>query len=206
MMQLAQDAGRELNICVVEKGSEVGAHIISGAVFEPTPLDELFPDWRELGTPVSTAVSRDDVYYLAGDSASLKVPDLLIPRPMRNEGNYIISLGNLCRWLGDQAEAMGVNIFAGFAASEVLYEQGRVVGVATGDMGVAADGTPKEGYQAGYELRAPYTIFAEGCRGSLGKELARKFELRKHSDPQHYGLGLKEIWTVAQARHLNSAT
>jgi electron-transferring-flavoprotein dehydrogenase len=201
MMQLAQDAGRELNLCVVEKGSEVGAHIISGAVFEPTPLDELFPDWRELGTPVTTAVSRDDVYYLAGDSAFLKVPGLLIPRPMRNEGNYIISLGNLCRWLGDQAEAMGVNIFAGFAASEVLYEQGRVVGVATGDMGVAADGTPKEGYQAGYELRAPYTIFAEGCRGSLGKELARKFELRKHSDPQHYGLGLKEIWTVAPERH-----
>ncbi|MGI9309217.1 MAG: electron transfer flavoprotein-ubiquinone oxidoreductase [Gammaproteobacteria bacterium] len=202
LMQLAAAEDRELNVCIVEKGSEVGAHIISGAVFQTTPLDELFPDWAERGAPLGTPVSGDDVFYLTGVSKAIKIPSLFVPRPMHNKGNHIISLGDLCRWLGEQAEAMGVNIFPGFAASEVLYgDDGRVVGVATGDMGVSASGEEKGTYQAGYELRAPYTIFSEGCRGSLGKELERVFDLRRDSDPQHYGIGLKEVWSIDPALH-----
>jgi len=201
LMQLAQVSGLEINVAVVEKGSEVGAHILSGAVLEPTALDELFPDWAERGAPVKTAVTRDEFHMLRPGGVSLSVPGILIPPPMRNHGNYIISLGQLCRWLGEQAEALGVNVFPGFAAAEILYDQGRVTGVITGDMGRSASGEPKAGFQAGYELRARYTVFAEGCRGSLGKQLVAFYRLAEKSDPQHYGIGLKEIWTVDPAQH-----
>ena len=201
LMQLAGEAGRELNVCLVEKGSEIGAHILSGAVFEPRPLDELFPDWRERGAPVSVAVQRDEFHWLREGGGAFRVPEFFVPRPTRNHGNYIISLGTLCRWLGEQAENLGVNVFPGFAAAEVLYEGDRVVGVATGDMGRGADGEPKPGFEPGYELRAPYTIFAEGCRGSLGKQLMARYDLRAGADPQHYGIGLKEVWTIDPALH-----
>ena len=201
LMQLARDADKKLNVAVVEKGSEVGAHIISGAVFDPTPLNQLFPDWQQMGAPVTTKVAGDEVLFMNSSASALKVPSLLVPAPMHNKGNYIISLGNLCRWLGDQAEALTVNVFPGFAASEVLYQGGQVVGVATGDMGVSADGRHKQSYQAGYELRAPYTIFSEGCRGNLGKDLMRTFGLRDKSDPQHYGIGFKEIWSIKPEQH-----
>jgi electron-transferring-flavoprotein dehydrogenase len=201
LMQLSQEAGTELNICVVEKGSEVGAHILSGALLEPTALNELFPDWQERGAPVKTAVTGDDVYYLTSETAGSRVPGMFVPAPMHNDGNYIISLGELCRWLGEQAEAMGVNIFPGFAASELIFEDGRVAGVVTGDMGVAENGEHKPTYEAGYELRARYTIFSEGCHGSLGKQLMSQFELRKDADPQHYGIGLKEIWQIDTDKH-----
>jgi electron-transferring-flavoprotein dehydrogenase len=200
-MQLAAAAGREVSVAVVEKGAEIGAHIVSGAVFEPTALNELFPNWQELGAPVNTVVAGDDFLFLPGATGSLRVPQFLIPKPMHNHGNYIISLGDLCRWLGARAEEMGVNLFPGFAAAEVLYHDGQVAGVATGDMGRGRDGQPKSNFQPGYELRARYTVFAEGCRGSLGKELMRRYDLRRDCDPQHYGIGLKEVWTVDPARH-----
>jgi electron-transferring-flavoprotein dehydrogenase len=201
LMQLARESGTDLNVCVVEKGSEIGAHILSGAVFEPTALNELFPDWQSRGAPLKTPVTGDDVYYLTGQSRGFRIPDMFVPAPMHNDGNFIISLGELCRWLGAQAEEMGVNIFPGFAAADVIYEDGRVAGVLTGDRGVAQNGEHKPGFEAGYELRAKYTIFAEGCRGSLGKQLMHKFDLRNNSDPQHYGIGLKEIWTIDPAKH-----
>jgi electron-transferring-flavoprotein dehydrogenase len=201
LMQLAGEADVELNVCLVEKASEIGAHILSGAVFEPRPLDELFPDWRAQQAPVDVQVKRDEIFYLTGASGSWQVPELFVPRPARNEGNYVISLGKLCQWLGEQAEALGVNVFPGFAAAEVLYEGNRVVGVATGDMGRDAEGQPKPGFEPGYELRGKYTIFAEGCHGSLGKHLMSHFDLRADCDPQHYGIGLKEIWTVAPEKH-----
>ena len=191
-----------LSVVVVEKGSEIGAHILSGNCFEPTALDELFPDWKERRAPVRTAVKRDDVHYLTGAHRSLRVPGFFVPRPMHNDGNYIISLGRLCRWLGEQAEAMGVNVFPGFAASEVLYDaDGRVTGVATSDMGVDREGERKASYQAGYELLGKYTLLAEGCHGNLGKELVDRFDLRADADPQHYGIGLKEVWEVDPALH-----
>jgi len=207
LMQLANESGRELSVCIVEKGSEIGAHILSGAVFEPRPLDELFPDWRERGAPVTVPVSGDAFHYLINDSSNIRIPDFLVPKPARNHGNYIISLGELCRWLGDQAEALGVNIFPGFAAAEVLYngsddaQPGRVTGVATGDMGRDSSGEPKPTFEPGYELRARYTLFAEGCHGSLGKQLMDRYDLRAAADPQHYGIGLKEIWSVDPDRH-----
>jgi electron-transferring-flavoprotein dehydrogenase len=201
LMQLATESGTDINVCVVEKGSEIGAHIISGAILETVALDELFPDWQGRGAPVQTPVTRDDVFYLTGEQAATKVPGLFVPAPMHNKGNYIVSLSELCRWLGDQAEAMGVNIFPGFAAADVIYEDGSVAGVITGDMGVAENGEHKPTYEAGYELRARYTIFSEGCRGSLGKQLMQKFDLRRNSDPQHYGIGLKEIWAIDPAKH-----
>jgi electron-transferring-flavoprotein dehydrogenase len=201
LMQLAAEGGSELNVCVVEKGSEIGAHVISGAILEPSALNELFPDWQERGAPVKTAVTGDDVFYLTSEQNATKVPGLFVPAPMHNEGNYIISLGELCRWLGEQAEAMGVNIFPGFAAADIIYEEGRVAGVVTGDMGVAENGEHKPTFEAGYELRARYTIFSEGCHGSLGKQLMQKFDLRQASDPQHYGIGLKEIWTIDPAKY-----
>lgn len=201
LAQLARDKGRELNICLLEKGAEIGAHIVSGAVLESRALDELLPFWREQGAPPATPVMSDDFHFLLSARRSLKLPALFIPYPMRNHGNFIVSLGALCRWLGEQAENLGVNVFPGYPASEVLYENGRVAGVATGEMGRSRDGTEKQGYDAGIELRAPYTIFAEGCRGSLGKELMDRFELRKNSDPQHYGIGVKEIWRVPEDRH-----
>jgi len=203
LMQLSQEAGEELSVVVVEKGSEIGAHILSGNVFEPRSLEELFPNYQEQGAPVTTAVSGDNIYYFLGASKSLKLPGLFVPTPMHNKGNYIISLGRLCQWLGDQAEALGVNVFPGFAASETLYDgQGRVRGVATSDMGVDKDGQHKSTFQAGYELLAKYTIFAEGCRGNLGEELIDKFNLRKDADPQRYGIGLKEIWEIEPSKHV----
>ena len=201
LLQLAAETGRELNLCVVEKGSEIGAHILSGAVFEPRPLEELFPDWQDRGAPLRVQVTRDDFYLLTGEKGSWRVPDLFVPRPSRNHGKYVISLGELCRWLGEQAEAMGANIFPGFAASEVLYDGDRVVGVATGDMGRDRNGEPKASFEPGYELRAQYTIFTEGCHGSLGKQLMQRFDLREGADPQHYGLGIKEIWEIDPAKH-----
>ena len=201
LMQLAAEAERELNVCVVEKGSEIGAHILSGALFETRPLDELFPDWRERRAPITVPVTGDGVHFMSSGDGALRVPGFFVPKPARNHGNYVVSLGDLCRWLGDQAEALGVNIFPGFAAAEVLCEDGRVVGVATGDMGRDANGEPKPTFEPGYELRARYTLFAEGCRGSLGKGLMDQFGLREDCDPQHYGIGIKEIWTVEPEQH-----
>jgi len=201
LRQLAADEGREVSVCVLEKGPEVGAHILSGAVFEPRPLDELIPDWKEKGAPLNTPVSQERLLYLTA-KGSFGLPSGLLPREMRNHGNYIISLGNLCRWLGEQAEALGAEVYPGFAAAEVLYDEGgRVCGVATGDMGVAKDGHHKDTYQPGMELRGKYTLFGEGCRGSLTKTLFERFNLREGADPQTYGIGLKELWELAPDQH-----
>ncbi|HEX9877321.1 MAG TPA: electron transfer flavoprotein-ubiquinone oxidoreductase [Gammaproteobacteria bacterium] len=200
--QLAAAKGLEPSVCVLEKASQIGGHIVSGAVLEPRALEELFPDWRELGAPLSTPARDEAVHWLADERHAVGVPRVLVPRVMHNDGNYIVSLGRLCKWLAQRAEALGCDIFPGFAATEVCYDDGGcVTGVVTGDMGVAADGSAKPNFQAGIELRARRVIFAEGCRGSLGKDLERRFDLRAGRDPQHYGLGLKEIWSVAQARH-----
>ena len=202
LKQLAQASGQELDVCVVEKGSEVGAHILSGAVLEPRSLIELFPDWESRGAPLHTPVKNDIFYYLLGEQTGVPLPEIFIPAPTRNHGNYIISLGDLCRWMGEQAEAMEVNIFPGFAASEVLYDEaGSVRGVATGDRGVSASGEHKATYEAGYELLGKYTVFAEGCHGSLGKELMQHYDLRRDCDPQHYGIGLKELWEIDPHKH-----
>ena len=202
LMQLAGEAGKELSVCLVEKGSEIGAHILSGAVFEPTALNELFPDWRERGAPLNNPVTSDKAYYLPNAKTAIPVPSFLVPKDTHNQGNHAISLGNLCRWLGEQAEALGVNLFPGFAAAEVLYDdRGRVRGVATGDMGVNAAGEPKGAFEPGYELLARYTLFAEGCRGHLGKQLIRRFELDAASATQHYAIGLKELWDIKPGRH-----
>jgi electron-transferring-flavoprotein dehydrogenase len=202
LMQLAEKDGQEMNIVVVEKGSEIGAHILSGNVFEAKALQELYPDWQQRGAPLTVGVCGDDVHYLTSSAGSVRVPGLLVPSPMHNKGNYIISLGQLCQWLGEQAEAAGVNVFPGFAASEVLYDdQGRVRGVATSDMGIGKDGRQKDSFQAGYELLGKYTIFAEGCRGNLGEQLMQRFDLRSKADPQHYGIGLKEIWKIEPEKH-----
>ncbi len=200
--QLNESLAEPLSVVVVEKGSEVGAHILSGAVIEPTALDELIPDWKEQGAPLKTEVKDDHIYLFNNEKSAIKVPNLFAPKTMHNHGNYIASLGNLCRWLAEKAEAMGVEIFPGFAASEILYgENGEVVGIATGDMGVAADGSHKDGYMQGMELRAKYTLFAEGCRGHLGKQLIEKFALDKGKDAQHYGIGIKELWKVPAEQH-----
>ncbi|MGB5444264.1 MAG: electron transfer flavoprotein-ubiquinone oxidoreductase [Psychromonas sp.] len=202
LMQLAKEAGREVTVCVVEKGSEVGAHIFSGAVLEPRALNELFPDWKERGAPLNTPVSSDEIYLFKNAEKAQKIPNSLVPKTMHNEGNYVISLGNLCRWLGEQANAMGVDIFPGFAAAEILYhEDGSVKGIATGDMGVDADGNHKGGYMPGMELHAKYTVFSEGCRGHLGKELIEKYDLNQGVDVQHYGLGIKELWDIDPSKH-----
>jgi len=198
LMQLDES----LSVVVVEKGSEIGAHILSGNVFEPTGLNELFPDWQEKGAPVKTACTGDRVHYLTSETGAVPVPGFFLPRPMHNHGNYIISLGQLCQWLGEQAEAMGVNVFPGFAASEVLYDGGgRVAGVATSDMGIGKDGQEKDSFTPGYELLGKYTIFAEGVRGNLSEELMDKFDLRANADPQHYGIGIKEVWDIDPALH-----
>jgi len=188
---------------VVEKGSEVGAHILSGAVFEPRALNELFPDWKELGAPLNTPVARDDIFVLKNAESAQKIPDFFVPKTMHNEGNYIISLGNLCRWLAQQAENLGVEIYPGFAAQEALIdEQGVVRGIITGDLGVDREGNPKEGlYTPGMELRGKYTLFAEGCRGHIGKQLIKRYNLDSEADVQHYGIGLKEIWEIDPAKH-----
>ena len=200
--QLAERAGTAIEVCIVEKGAEVGSHIVSGAVIEPRSLEELFPDWRERGAPLETAVAADDFYWLSGERSSAKVPRVLVPSVMHNDGNYIASLGRLCQWLADQAEGLGCHLFPGFAAVDVIYDADeRIAGVVTGDMGVAEDGSHKPGYQSGYELRAKVVIFAEGCRGSLGQQLEERHALRSDCDPQHYGIGLKEIWTIDPEKH-----
>lgn len=203
LKQKAADAGKEISVCVVEKGSEVGAHILSGAVFEPRALNELFPNWKELGAPLHTEVKRDDIYMLKNADSAIKVPGLFVPKTMHNEGNYIISLGNLCRWLAQQAEALGVEIYPGFAAQEALIDENGVVrGIITGDLGVDREGNPKEGYYTpGMELRGKYTLFAEGCRGHIGKQLIKKYDLDSEADAQHYGIGIKEIWDIDPAKH-----
>ncbi len=202
LRQLSAETGRDVSVCVVEKGSEVGAHILSGAVFEPTALNELFPDWKEKGAPLNTPVTEDHIYYLLNDKSGIRVPGFFAPKTMHNEGNYIISLGNLCRWLGEQALELGAEVYPGFAAAEVLFhEDGRVKGIATGDMGVGHNGEHKDSYMPGMELHAKYTIFAEGCRGHLGKQLISKFKLDEGRDPQHYGLGVKELWDIDPAAH-----
>ena len=203
LKQKAAEAGQELSVCVVEKGSEVGAHILSGAVFEPRALNELFPNWKELGAPLNTEVKRDDIYLLKSEEKGVKVPNFFVPKTMHNEGNYIISLGNLCRWLAQQAEALGVEIYPGFAAQEALIDENGVVrGIITGDLGVDREGHPKEGYYTpGMELRGKYTLFAEGCRGHIGKQLIKKFNLDSEADAQHYGIGIKEIWDIDPAKH-----
>ncbi|MFJ2425131.1 electron transfer flavoprotein-ubiquinone oxidoreductase [Pseudomonas iridis] len=203
LKQTAAEAGKAISVCVVEKGSEVGAHILSGAVFEPRALNELFPDWKELGAPLNTPVTRDDIFVLKNAESAQKIPDFFVPKTMHNEGNYIISLGNLCRWLAQQAENLGVEIYPGFAAQEALIdEQGVVRGIITGDLGVDREGNPKEGlYTPGMELRGKYTLFAEGCRGHIGKQLIKRFNLDSDADAQHYGIGLKEIWEIDPAKH-----
>ena len=198
LKQLAAENDQEVNVCVIEKGSEVGAHILSGAVVEPRALNELIPDWKERGAPLNTPATEDRFLFLTRES-SYKLPT---PPSMNNHGNYIISLGNLCRWLATQAEELGVEIYPGFAAAEVLYnDDGAVVGVATGDMGVGRDGQPTDQFAPGMELRARYTLFAEGCRGSLTKTLFDRFNLRDGVDPQTYGIGIKELWEIDPAKH-----
>src|SRR3954463_3851242 len=192
----------DLAVVVVEKGSEVGAHILSGAVIDPIGLDKLLPDWRkEDGAPIRTPVT-DDRFYWLGPAGGLRIPNFLLPPLMSNHGNYIVSLGNVCRWLAARAEGLGVEIYPGFAASEVLYgERGEVVGVATGDMGIGKKGEHKDAFTRGMELRAKYTLFAEGARGSLSRQIISRFELAKDRDPQKFGIGLKELWKVAPDKH-----
>ncbi|WP_445680967.1 electron transfer flavoprotein-ubiquinone oxidoreductase [Radicibacter daui] len=201
LKQRAAEAGREISVCVLEKGSEVGAHILSGAVMQPDAINELFPDWKERGAPLNTPVTQDE-FHLLTQKGKVEVPHFLLPSYLHNAGNYIISLGNLCRWLAEQAEALGVEVYPGFAAAEVLYDdKGKVRGVATGDMGVARDGSHKDSYQPGMELHARYTLIAEGVRGSLAKQIISRYELARESQPQTYGLGIKELWEVDPAKH-----
>ena len=198
LKRLAQEQGREVAVCVLEKGAEVGAHILSGAVIETRALDELLPDWADRGAPLNTP-AIDDRFLFLTERGAYRLPT---PPQMNNHGNYIISLGNLARWLGEQAEALGVEIYPGFAAAEVLYDEaGRVRGVATGDMGVGRDGQPKPSHEPGIELIARHTLFAEGCRGSLTKQLFERFDLRRGVDPQTFGIGIKELWEVSPDRH-----
>ena len=201
LKQLAAEKGSEIGVCLIEKGSEIGAHILSGAVMDPRAITELFPDWKEKGAPLNTEVTADRFMFLS-ETGSFTVPNAILPAGFQTHGNYIISLANVARWLGQQAEALGVEIFPGFAAAEVLYDdKGAVKGVATGNMGVGRDGQQTENFQPGVELHAKYTFFAEGCRGHLGKQLMEKYELRKDADPQTYGIGLKEVWEIDPARH-----
>ena len=194
------DAG--INVCLIEKGAEVGAHILSGAVMDPRALNELVPDWQEKGAPLDTPVSEDR-FVIFSETGGFKVPNALLPGCFLNHGNYIVSLGNVCRWLAQQAEALGVEIYPGFAGAEVLYnEDGSVRGVATGDMGIGRDGQPTDAHQPGMELLAKYTLFAEGSRGHLGKQLEEKFRLRNGADPQVYGIGIKELWEIKPERHV----
>lgn len=202
LQKRANESGQEISVVVVEKGAEFGAHILSGNVFEPRALEELFPDWKAMGAPLDTAVTRDEILYMTSDAKARRVPGMFVPRPMHNEGNYIISLGRLVQWMAEQAEELGVMLFPGYAASEVLYDDdGRVRGVATGDMGIGKDHQPRTNHERGYELLGKQTIFAEGCRGSLGKQLIDRFNLDADSDPQHYGIGLKEVWEIDPELH-----
>ena len=198
--QLANESGNDISVCVLEKGSEIGAHILSGAVMDPKALTELFPNWKELGAPLNTEVTQDQFLFLTADH-SYQVPNWMLPHCFKNEGNYIVSLANVTRWLGEQAEALGVEIFPGFPAAEILYnDQGAVCGVITGSMGLDKEGNPTDQFQLGMELRGKYTLFAEGARGHLGKQLIAKYNLDKDSDPQSYGIGIKELWEVEPSK------
>lgn len=200
LKQLAKDKGQEISVCVLEKGSEVGAHILSGAVMDPQALTELIPDWKERGAPLNTPVTEDKFLFLSPTGAK-QTPEWLLPECFKNHGNYIISLGQVARWLAEQAEALEVEIFPGFAATEVLYgEEGQVIGVATGDMGVGRDGQPTDQYQPGMALLAKYTVFAEGARGQLGRELIAHYRLDQGRDPQSYGIGIKELWEIEPSK------
>jgi len=201
LKQLAVEHGNETSVCVIEKGSEVGAHILSGAVMDPRALAELVPDWQEKNAPLNAPVTEDRFLFLR-EKGTFKVPNFLLPACFRNHGNYVVSLGNVCRWLAQQAEALGVEIFPGFAATQVLYnENGALIGVATGNMGMERDGKPGPNFQPGMELHAKYTFFAEGCRGQLGRQLMDRFKLDAGRDPQVYGIGLKELWQIQPAKH-----
>jgi electron-transferring-flavoprotein dehydrogenase len=199
--QLAAENDEDISVCIVEKGSEIGAHILSGAIIEPRALDELFPDWKKLGAPLNTPVKKEKMVILTENQA-LPIPGWTLPPQMHNDGNYIVSLGNLCRWLGEKAEELEIDIYPGFAAAEILFtEDDQVKGVATGDMGLDSKGEQKPGFEPGIELHAKYTLFSEGCRGSLSEQLMKKFNLRNNCDPQTYGLGLKELWKVNPENH-----
>ena len=197
LKQLAAEGNQDIEICLIEKGGEIGAHILSGAIMDPIGLDELIPDWKERGAPLNVEVSEDQFLFLS-EKGARKTPEFFLPHNFKNHGNYIVKLGDVTKWLGEQAEELGVNIFTGFAATEVLYDDnGAVKGVATGDMGVNRDGTQSPNYTPGYELLAKYTVFAEGSRGQLGRELMAKYDLNKDADPQSYGIGIKEMWEVS---------
>ncbi len=201
LRQLSAESGQEISVCVLEKGSEVGAHILSGAVLDPRALNELIPDWQDKGAPLNSPVTAEK-FLMLRESGSLSIPVWALPAQMHNKGNYIVSLGNVCRWLAEQAEALGAEIYPGFPAAEVLYhEDGRVKGVATGAMGIGRDGQQKDAFEPGMELHGRYTFFAEGCRGSLTKDLEARFGLREGADPQTYGIGIKELWQLDPAKH-----
>ena len=201
LKQVAAEKGSDISVCLIEKAAEIGAHILSGAVMDPRALNELIPDWKEQGAPVNTEVTEDRVIFL-NETGGRKVPNGLLPDCFLNHGNYIVRLGNVAKWLGEQAEALGVEVYPGFAGAEILFDEtGAVKGVATGDMGVTREGEQGPAFQPGMELHAKYTLFAEGCRGHLGKQLEAKFRLRDGVDPQTYGIGLKELWEVPAARH-----
>ena len=201
LKQLAQEKGTDVSVVVLEKGSEPGAHILSGAIMDPIALTELFPNWKDMGAPLNQPVT-EDIFLMTTENGATRVPNFALPPCFHNDGNYIISLGNFTRWLGEQAEALGVEIFPGFTAAEVLYnDDGSVKGVATGNMGVGKDGQPTDSFQLGMELHAKYTVFAEGARGHLGKQVIAKFKLDQGKDPQSYGIGIKELWEIDPARH-----
>lgn len=201
LMQQAKSTNTELTVCVVEKGSEVGAHILSGAVFETKALNELLPDWQELAAPLGIPVSHDDIYFLQSNTQARKIPNFAVPKTMHNSGNYIVSMGNVCRWLATQAENLGVEIFPGFSAASLIIEDNVVKGIVTGDMGLDKHGEQKASFTPGMELRAKYTLFAEGCRGHLGKELIQHYQLDAGKSPQHYAIGFKEIWDIDPNKH-----
>ncbi len=202
LRQLAEAARLDLSVCLLEKGSEIGAHTLSGAVIETRALDELLPEWRTTNAPVSTKVATDEFHFLTGSDSSIRVPRVFVPASMHNQGNHIVSLGDVCRWLGEQAELLGVDVFPGFAAAQLLLgDDGVVRGVTTGEMGLSATGKPKESHEAGINIIAKQTVFAEGSRGHLGRQLIERFNLGTEADPQHYALGLKEIWEVVPSKH-----
>jgi len=202
LAQLCQDHEASLDICVIEKGTEVGAHILSGAVLQTQALEELFPNWADMGAPIDVTVTDDQVHLLLSGSSAIRLPSFLVPPALHNYGNHVISLGNLCRWLAEQAENLGVQLFTGFTAAEILYDDNdQVIGIATGDMGRDKSGNEKGNFEAGYELHARYTVFAEGCRGHLGKQLIEKFKLDSGKTPQHYGIGIKELWEIPEEQH-----
>jgi len=204
LKQRAIDHDKQLSVCVVEKGAEVGAHILSGNVFESHALDELIPDWQEKGAPLNTPAEKDTFVFMTGEKSGFNIPQWMLPKTLNNHGcgNYIISLGELAQWLAGQAEELGVEIYPGFAASEVLYhENGAVIGIATKDVGIGKDGSPKDSFARGMELRSRQTLFAEGCRGSCSEEVMGKFKLRWGKDMQTYGIGMKEVWEIPEDKH-----